>query len=87
MVVPYRWVSSVYIEATAISSRLRRVAQVIPIQVPALSDLNGKVPEQKQMISIDDGEAAGHPFFQKYRIVTSDVEMGMIILELEAYDE
>ena len=53
----------------------------------SLSDLNGKVPEQKQMISIDDGEAAGHPFFQKYRIVTSDVEMGMICLELEAFDE
>ena len=53
----------------------------------SLKDMNGKVPEQKQMISIDDGEAAGHPFFQKYRIATSDVEMGMICLELEAFDE
>ncbi len=53
----------------------------------SLSDMRGKVPEQKQMISINDGEALGHPFFRKYRIVTSDVEMGMITLELEAFDE
>lgn len=63
---------------------IHKVSAVVHI---SLNDMNGKVPEQKQMISIDDGEAAGHPFFQKYRIVTSDVEMGMICLELEAFDE
>ena len=53
----------------------------------ALSDLHGKQPEQKQQIRIDDGEAAGEPFFVRYKILTSDVEMGMVVLELEAYDE
>lgn len=50
-------------------------------------DLNGRVPEQDQIISIDDGEALGHPFYQKYRIITSNPEMGIITLELEAFDE
>lgn len=63
---------------------IHKVSVIVHI---SLSDMNGKVPEQKQIISIDDGEAVGKPFFQKYRIITSDVEMGMIILELEAYDE
>ena len=53
----------------------------------ALSDLDGIVPEQKQDISISDGTALGEPFFQRYKIVTSDCEMGMIVIELEAYDE
>lgn len=53
----------------------------------ALSDLNGIQPEQKKIISIDDGVALGKPFFRRYRIVTSDCEMGMVVLELEAYDE
>lgn len=53
----------------------------------ALTDLGGVIPEQKQEISISDGEALGKSFFQRYKIVTSDCEMGMIILELEAYDE
>lgn len=53
----------------------------------ALSDMNGIVPEQDQDIQIDDGIALGHPFYRKYRVVTSDCEMGMICLELEAYDE
>ena len=53
----------------------------------ALSDMNGIVPEQGQDIQIDDGIALGHPFYRKYRVVTSDCEMGMICLELVAYDE
>lgn len=53
----------------------------------SLADLNGVVPEQKQVISINDGEALGKPFFRRYNIVTSDCEMGMVVLELEAYDE
>lgn len=53
----------------------------------ALNDMNGVIPEQKQLISINDGEAVGQPFMMQYRIVTADCEMGMIVLELEAYDE
>ncbi len=53
----------------------------------ALSDLGGVIPEQKQDIYIDNGTALGEPFYQRYTIVTSDCEMGMVVLELEAYDE
>ena len=53
----------------------------------ALSDLNGVVPEQKQSIYISDGNALGGVFYQRYKIVTSDVQVGMAVLELEAYDE
>lgn len=53
----------------------------------AIEDLNGVVPEQKTHIKISNGEALGRPFFDKYKIVTSYCEMGMINLELEAVDE
>lgn len=53
----------------------------------ALSDMNGVLPEQKQSIYIEDGIAVGGIFFRRYKIITSDLEMGMINLELEAYDE
>lgn len=52
-----------------------------------IKDTDGKLPEQGMIFSIDDGEAAGKPFFVKYRIVTSENVMGMACLELEAYDE
>ncbi|MBQ7715474.1 MAG: hypothetical protein IJT70_06365 [Clostridia bacterium] len=51
------------------------------------TDLGGIVPEQKRQIEISDGEALGKPFFRRYTIKTSDCEMGMITLELEALDE
>lgn len=53
----------------------------------ALDDMGGIVPEQKQRISIDDGEALGKAFFMKYKIITSSIAGGMICLELEAVDE
>ena len=53
----------------------------------ALADLCGIVPEQKKMIEINDGFALGKPYFRKYTVVTSDCEMGIVNLELEAYDE
>lgn len=53
----------------------------------SLSDLNGVIPEQKQAICINDGEALGTSFFRSYNILTSDCEMGMLVLELEAFDE
>lgn len=52
----------------------------------ALEDL-GCIPEQKRHIEIDDGSALGVPFYRKFRIVTSDCEMGIVVLELEAFDE
>lgn len=63
---------------------IHRVAATANI---AISDLNGVIPKQKQIISIDDGEALGEPFFCRYRVLTSDCEMGMLVLELEAFDE
>lgn len=53
----------------------------------AQSDLGGVIPEQKRDIEINDGYALGSPFYVKYRIATSDCEMGMLRLELEVYDE
>lgn len=53
----------------------------------ALEDLDGVIPEQKRRIRISDGEAIGQPFFMDFLIVTSDVELGLARLELEAYDE
>lgn len=53
----------------------------------AQKDLGGAFPERGRVFEIDNGEAAGAAFYDKYRIVTSSVEMGMVILELERYDE
>ena len=50
-------------------------------------DIDGTFPERGQIFEIDNGEALGAAFFDKYKIVTSSVEMGMVILELERYDE
>lgn len=49
--------------------------------------MNGVCPEMGRLIYISDGYAAGEVFFQRFHIVTSDVQMKMIVLELEAYDE
>lgn len=50
-------------------------------------DICGTFPERGCLFEIDNGTAAGKPFFDRYRIVTSSVEMGLVILELERYDE
>lgn len=52
-----------------------------------LADVGGILPEQGMIFAIDDGEAAGRPFFVKYRVATAENAMGMACLELEAYDE
>lgn len=44
-------------------------------------------PEQDTVIQISNGVAAGLPFYEKYKVVTSQIELGMIRLELEAYDD
>lgn len=53
----------------------------------ALKHLNGIIPEQGRPIEIDDGFAVYTVFKKKFRIVESNEAMGMISLELEAYDE
>lgn len=50
-------------------------------------DVNDRIPKQGTWFEIDDGEALGEPFFQQYRVATSENAMGMICLELEAYNE
>lgn len=74
-------------ERPAIVGDVQGVHIVAAVAHIAQSDLGGIVPEQKQYINISDGTALGKPFFQKFRIITSDCEMGMLNLELEAYDE
>ena len=53
----------------------------------AASDLGGRLPEKGQRLAIDTGTALGKPFFSDYKIATAKNELGMITLELEAYDE
>lgn len=53
----------------------------------AQKDMGGVFPERGRIIEIDNGEALGAAFYDRYRIATSSVEMGMIVLELERYDE
>lgn len=74
-------------ERPAIVGDVQGVHVVAAIAHIAQSDLGGIIPEQKQHISISDGTALGKPFFRKFTIITSDCEMGMLNLELEAYDE
>ena len=50
-----------------------------------LKDIDDIVPEQGKEIRISDHIVTS--FFQKYKIVTSSVEVGMVVLELEAYTE
>lgn len=50
-------------------------------------DTDGHLPEQGKEFKIDEGEALGKPFFQSYRVVTVENAMGVICVELEAYNE
>ncbi len=72
---------------SSVDDRMQGVHIISVVAHMALSDIGGNEPEQNQIISIDNGTALGKPFFQKYRIITSDCEMGMVNLELEAFDE
>lgn len=62
---------------------LHRVSSVFRC---ALSDLGGNQPEQKQRIKVNDEEGGGG-FFAEFYVATSDCEMGMLRVELEAIDE
>lgn len=50
-------------------------------------DVGERIPRHGEWFEIDEGEALGKPFFKRYRVATVENSMGMICLELEAYDE
>lgn len=52
----------------------------------ALSDLGGNQPEKGMRIQINE-EDGGGGFYREYYVATSDCEMGMLRVELEAIDE
>ena len=51
------------------------------------ADLGGNLPERGTYISLGNGTALGKEYFDRYLIVTSALEMGMCVLELEAVSE
>ncbi len=50
-------------------------------------DTDGHLPEQGKTFEIVEGEALGDMFYQSYRIATVENAMGVICVELEAYNE
>lgn len=52
----------------------------------ALSDLGGCLPEPGQRLRIND-EAGGGGFFQEFYVAASTCKMGMLEIELGAFDE
>jgi len=60
--------------------------QVTAVLRCAISDLGGNKPEQGQQIKINDEEGGGG-YFWEYTVATSDCDMGMLRVELEAIDE
>lgn len=86
----HKGISVLFIKVKELEKPIQNAEGVFGVQAKlhiALSDLNGRVPEQGQKISIDDGEALGEKFFADFKIVTSMCVDGMVSLELEAYDE
>ena len=86
----HKGISVLFIRVKELEKPIQNAEGIFGVQAKlhiALSDLDGRVPEQGQRISIDDGEALGKKFFAKFKIATSVCTNGMISLELEAYDE
>ena len=86
----YDGISVLYIKVKELEKPIQNAEGIFGVQAKlhiALSDIDGKIPEQGQIISIDDGEALGKKFFVRYKIATSTCSSGMVSLELEAYDE
>ena len=50
-----------------------------------LSDLGGNRPEQNAVLAINGKE--GGTFFHRFRVQSSNIEIGMLKVELEALDE
>lgn len=51
------------------------------------NDVDDHIPRHGKWFEIDEGKALGKPFFMRYRVATAQNAMGMICVELEAYDE
>lgn len=73
--------------AVSSDNRMEGIHIVSAMAHIASEDLDGAFPEKGRYIEISDGEALGKTFYRKYRIVTSTLSLGMVSLELEAYDE
>ncbi len=70
----------------SVSDHMEGIYRVTSVLHCALTDLGGKRPEQGMRIYINDEEGGGG-FFRTYYVATSVCEMGMLRVELEAYDE
>ena len=68
-------------------NRAEGLINVTCVMYAALSDLGGELPEKGTYISVENGTALGKEYYDRYLIVTSALEMGMCVLELEAVAE
>lgn len=68
-------------------NRTEGLINVTCVMYAALSDLGGVLPEKGTYISVDNGTALGKVYYDRYLIVTSSLEEGMCVLELEAVSE
>lgn len=62
---------------------LIRVSAVLYFSLSAV----GYLPERGTIIEIENGEAAGKAFYDRYDIITSSCEGGLVCLELGKADE
>lgn len=62
---------------------LYRVNAVLHMRI---DDLGGNQPEKGAKISINNQEGGGG-FFREFYVAYSDCEMGMLLVELEAFEE
>ncbi len=60
--------------------------RVVEVLYCALSDLRDKLPEAGQRLSINDQEGGGG-FFHQFYVAASTCKMGMLEIELGAFDE
>ena len=86
----HKGISVLFIRVKELEKPIQNAQGIFGVQAKlhiSLSDFGGRIPEQGQRISIDDGEALGKKFFVDFKVMTSMCTNGMISLELEAYDE
>ncbi|MBE6537942.1 MAG: hypothetical protein E7671_00565 [Ruminococcaceae bacterium] len=86
----YADISVLFIKVKELDKKVRNMEGTFGITAVlyvAKSDLGGRTPEKGQRISLDTGKALGKPLFSVFKIATSKCEVGMVTLELEAYDE
>lgn len=86
----YKDISVLFIRVKELDKKVRNMEGTYGITAVlhiSASDIGGRAPEKGQRIAIDTGKALGKPFFSDFKIATSKNELGMVTLELEAYDE